>query len=82
MTSKHALVYPRVMVITNCRVRCPKCGVIHEEEMPLQAPATEFKCVNCDAVSKPGKGEHCIYCAFGNVICPEQQQKRDCCSGC
>jgi hypothetical protein len=68
-------------VIQEARVTCPHCKKAFIDEMPLNYCARELKCPACSAAIKAKEGECCVFCSHSNVICPPEQEKRDCCSG-
>jgi len=49
--------------------------------MPERYLEVSYVCEKCRAVLKPKDGDDCVFCSYSNTICPEQQEKRDCCSG-
>ena len=68
-------------MITECTITCPHCGFAKEETMFVCGGESEYTCTRCAHILRPKEGECCVFCAYGNMICPPQQDKRNCCSG-
>lgn len=64
---------------TTSTVTCPACGHRQEEEMPGQL--WSLACKGCGTVMHPPKGECCVFCAYGDVPCPDAQISRSCSCG-
>lgn len=64
-------------------IRCPVCGMEHQEEMPTNACIWFYDCVHCGVNLKPKTGDCCVFCSYGTVPCPPIQQgsgeKGHCC---
>lgn len=67
-------------MFTDCKMKCPHCGHIEPEVMPTGYKEKEYCCKSCKTLLKAQEGECCVYCAYSNMICPAQQEKRNCCS--
>ncbi len=54
---------------------CPHCGLSKDEEMPTDSCLFFYECTNCGAHLHPNRGDCCVFCSYGNVTCPSQQQE-------
>ncbi len=52
---------------------CPNCGFKKNEMMPTDACMYFYECENCKKVLKPLKGDCCVFCSYGTVVCPPLQ---------
>ena len=59
--------------ITKGTLTCPRCGFKQESEMPTDACQFFHECVNCKTILKPLDGDCCVYCSFGDTLCPIKQ---------
>jgi hypothetical protein len=68
-------------IITKTRITCPHCGFTKEETMPEDACVFFYECENCNKILKPLEGDCCVFCSFGDVKCPPQQDENQnsCC---
>lgn len=62
-------------IILQSTITCPNCGHKKEETMPFTACQFFYKCEVCQTVLKPNAGDCCIYCSFGDVVCPPRQNE-------
>lgn len=53
---------------------CPHCGFAKQETMPTDACQYFYECTQCKTILRPRPGDCCVYCSFGSVKCPPQQQ--------
>ena len=60
-------------IITDCTMTCPACGHKKLEIMPTDVCVGRYKCLQCDTVLMPKEGDCCVYCSYGDVICPPEQ---------
>ncbi len=60
-------------------IRCPGCGHSEKEEMPTDACLYFYECKACSTLLKPRKGDCCVFCSYGDVVCPPRQSGDDCC---
>ena len=60
-------------IITECTVTCPGCGHKKKEIMPTDVCVGRFTCEQCDTVLLAKAGDCCVYCSYGDVICPPEQ---------
>ncbi len=58
---------------------CPECGHSKEEIMSQDSCQIFYECENCSTISKPKKGDCCVYCSYGTVNCPPIQADEKCC---
>lgn len=66
-------------VILRSVVTCPHCGGRTEETMPIDACRYFYECQHCAVIVKPRSGDCCIFCSYGSVPCPPQQEEKKCC---
>ncbi len=55
-------------------VHCPRCGYESAETMPTEYCQIHYTCHQCGADLRPKHGDCCIYCSYGSVRCPSQQE--------
>jgi hypothetical protein len=55
---------------------CPACETRTIEIMPLDACKYFYECSACGALLKPGPGDCCVFCSYGDAPCPPIQQAR------
>jgi hypothetical protein len=60
-------------------IRCPRCGHAEREEMPMDACQFFYDCKNCGAVLHPLSGDCCVFCSYGDTVCPPVQGAATCC---
>ena len=51
-------------------LRCPKCGQRSREPMPRSACLYFYSCPRCSALLKPKPGDCCVFCSYGDRVCP------------
>jgi hypothetical protein len=66
-------------IILQSVITCPGCGNQKEETMPEEACVFFYECENCNSVLKPMQGDCCVFCSYGTVKCPSQQEGKSCC---
>jgi len=54
-------------------ITCPNCGTSFKERMPEDSCQYFWECENCGEVSRPKKGDCCVYCSYGDTNCPPMQ---------
>ncbi|MBW7850654.1 MAG: hypothetical protein H3C38_09180 [Rhodospirillales bacterium] len=64
---------------TDCTVTCPRCGHAQVEAMPGRLWALE--CAACGHAMHPPQGGCCVFCAYGDVPCPDAQREASCSCG-
>lgn len=57
-------------------ITCPACGRQQSEIMPTDACQFFYDCIGCGAVLRPSPGDCCVFCSFGSVPCPPEQEAR------
>ena len=67
------------MPILESILTCPLCGHAKRETMPTDACQFFYECENCKAMLRPKAGDCCVYCSYGSVKCPSQQEQFGCC---
>jgi hypothetical protein len=61
-------------MISKSTVTCPHCGFEKEETMPTDACQYFYRCEGCGRVLKPREGDCCVFCSYGTVKCPFEQE--------
>ncbi|MDP2837705.1 MAG: GDCCVxC domain-containing (seleno)protein [Candidatus Moranbacteria bacterium] len=59
------------------KVTCPHCGFSKEEKMPTDSCQFFYICQNCKKTLQPKEGDCCVYCSYGDVKCPSQQENNN-----
>jgi len=59
-------------------VTCPACGFTKLEVMPTDACQFFYECTGCKTVLRPKRGDCCVFCSYGSVVCPPMQEQRGC----
>jgi hypothetical protein len=62
-------------IIPESTLTCPKCGFSETIEMPTDACRFFHQCKQCAEMLKPDPGDCCVFCSFGDVVCPPKQQE-------
>ncbi|MGH8397426.1 MAG: GDCCVxC domain-containing (seleno)protein [Gammaproteobacteria bacterium] len=62
-----------------CTLTCPQCGAQCSEDMPTNACVRFCECAQCHTLLKPLPGDCCVFCSYGSIPCPPQQQVGACC---
>ena len=63
----------------NSTLTCPHCGYKKTEIMSTNSCQFFYECSNCKELLKPNKGDCCVFCSFGDVVCPPIQEGDTCC---
>lgn len=58
-------------------IRCPGCGTMTNETLPLDACQFFYECSGCGAVLRPLPGDCCVFCSYGDQPCPPMQGEGD-----
>lgn len=66
----------RHRVKTKTNLTCPKCNYVQPVEMPTDACQISFKCINCNELLEPRKGDCCVFCSYAEEKCPPKQISR------
>jgi transcription elongation factor Elf1 len=53
---------------------CPECGHEVEETMPADSCQYFYQCPACGALLRPRAGECCVFCSYGDQLCPPRQR--------
>ena len=61
---------------TKTKLTCPVCGFTETVEMPTDACQISYKCMNCNTLLVPKKGDCCVFCSYAEVPCPPKQIER------
>ena len=59
--------------ILHSTLTCPDCGHASVERMPEDACSFFHVCAGCGATLKPLPGDCCVFCSYGDVVCPPRQ---------
>lgn len=62
-------------------IKCPMCNFEKSEKMLADACQYFYKCSSCDTLLKPKQGDCCVFCSYGSMKCPSQQQNTGCFDG-
>ncbi len=54
-------------------ITCPVCAHAREETMPADYCQFMYQCEECKTVLRPLKGDCCVFCSYGSVVCPPKQ---------
>lgn len=57
-------------------ITCPECGHQKVEIMPTEACQFFYECRNCGTILRPMPGDCCVFCSYGDTICPSLQKKK------
>jgi hypothetical protein len=60
-------------VVTRSRIVCPECSHAKVETMPVDACQHFYRCEGCGALIKPLAGDCCVFCSYGDHVCPPKQ---------
>ncbi|MBE8159065.1 MAG: hypothetical protein HAW59_06765 [Betaproteobacteria bacterium] len=67
-------------VILQTTITCPQCEKKAKAEMPQNACQWFYECSFCGALLRPKKGDCCVFCSYGEHVCPPKQQGISCCN--
>jgi len=51
-------------------ITCPQCDARAREAMPENACLHFYKCSACGATLRPRHGDCCVFCSYGDTVCP------------
>lgn len=54
-------------------ITCPQCGHKKTEIMPTDVCVIRYNCENCNTTLHPKDGDCCVFCSYGNKVCPSMQ---------
>ena len=73
----HVIVAPRayceLVAVLQSVITCPHCGERAKEPMPEDACRYFHRCTGCGEVLSPREGDCCVFCSYGDTICPPRQ---------
>ncbi|MGQ9889654.1 MAG: GDCCVxC domain-containing (seleno)protein [Aggregatilineales bacterium] len=61
------------MIELQSTITCPMCGYAREETMLTDSCQFMYQCTQCKTVLRPQRGDCCVYCSYGSVVCPPKQ---------
>ena len=61
-------------VTTEVTITCPLCGTQACEAMPENACRYVYVCTGCAQRLRPRPGDCCVFCSYGDTVCPPKQQ--------
>ena len=56
---------------------CPNCNHQSTETMPTDRCVLFYECVGCKTLLRPKAGDCCVFCSYGDKLCPPKQDS-DC----
>ncbi|MFP6714423.1 MAG: GDCCVxC domain-containing (seleno)protein [Alphaproteobacteria bacterium] len=56
-------------------ITCPACGFGKDEGMPVDFCVLLYTCGGCDVTLRPATGDCCVFCTFGSIPCPPNQNR-------
>jgi hypothetical protein len=59
-------------------ITCPHCGHAATETMSAVSCAIVYDCEGCGGRIVPKPGSCCVFCSYGDVVCPPKQEGRSC----
>ncbi|TAM91035.1 MAG: hypothetical protein EPN43_04885 [Jatrophihabitans sp.] len=62
------------MAVLESVITCPACGARTTETMPEDACQHFYRCPACGVMLAPLPGQCCVFCSYGSVRCPPQQE--------
>jgi hypothetical protein len=62
-------------MILESTITCPHCGTAKIETMPTDACLFFYHCAGCGARLRPMTGDCCVFCSYGSIACPSQQDR-------
>ena len=60
---------------------CPACGFTEKLQMPTNACMFFHECASCRQLLRPVAGDCCVFCSYGDVVCPPKQAGERCTKG-
>jgi len=54
-------------------ITCPKCGFKKTETLPTDVCVIKYTCQKCGEVLHPKEGDCCVFCTYGDHMCPSKQ---------
>ncbi len=59
--------------VIEATITCPECGFAIVETMPTDACQHFYSCTSCGVLLKPKAGDCCVFCSYGDHVCPPRQ---------
>ena len=69
---------PKIVVDTF--LTCPQCGAREAAKMPTNACQWFYDCPACGALLRPKAGDCCVFCSYGENLCPPKKIEGGCCA--
>ena len=63
-------------IVLESEITCPECGYKKIETMPTDSCQFFYECGNCGTILRPKQGDCCVFCSYGDTICPSIQKKK------
>jgi hypothetical protein len=60
-------------VVLESTIKCPYCGFNSTETMPTDHCVITYICAGCSRTLRPKPGDCCVFCSYGDVRCPPEQ---------
>ncbi|MFX0116016.1 MAG: GDCCVxC domain-containing (seleno)protein [Candidatus Hodarchaeota archaeon] len=60
---------------TNSLFTCPECGQNELVEMPRGQCLISRRCNSCQEIIHPKNGDCCVFCSYGDTLCPPMQKE-------
>ncbi len=61
-------------IILESELICPNCGFTKQKSMPTDACRVYYECIDCKTLLRPLSGHCYVYCSYGSVLCPPDQE--------
>ena len=68
-----------MQTVLTSTLTCPLCGHQAREVMPSDACQYFYDCLGCGKLLKPKPGDCCVFCSYGDTVCPPKQSGESCC---
>jgi len=76
-TTSRAKAFLRTAVVQlTSTLACPHCGRRTPETMPTDACQFFYECIGCGVLLRPKPGDCCVFCSYGDVLCPPVQDAK------
>lgn len=69
-----------MVLVLESIITCPQCNHAQVETMPTDACQYFYECSNCYILLRPSVGDCCVFCSYGSVKCPPEQEDKNCCN--
>ena len=54
---------------------CPICKHAARVAMPTDRRVLVYVCTRCQATLTPKEGDHCVFCSYADLPCPQKQDQ-------